>query len=136
MNKQNLTNLLSLFMSQYITKQELTKYFSMGDKFSEEEIINLLRLLPFDSSDGINLHEFVDFLTKADDMVCLTIKPKETSEEKTSVFGKIGRYLYNFRHTLRPMAKILRLKDRIERSVKVAIVWIKRRNKTKHVLEV
>lgn len=62
MNKQKLTHLLSLFNSQYILKQEIIKYFSMGDKFNDEEMNILLKLLPFDSNDGINLCDFVDFI--------------------------------------------------------------------------
>lgn len=62
MNKQNLTQLLSMFMSQHITRQDIVKYFTMGDKFTEEELSKLLRLLPFDSNDGLFLSDLVDFL--------------------------------------------------------------------------
>jgi hypothetical protein len=55
-------HLLRLFNDNYITRQNIMKYFTMGDKFNDEEMNILMRMIPFDSTDCVSISDFVNFV--------------------------------------------------------------------------
>lgn len=62
MEKQKLENTLRTFNSNFISKKNIEKYFSLGDKFNNEEMDLLLQMLPFDKTNCISIKDFVDFV--------------------------------------------------------------------------
>ncbi|ADM11882.1 Frq1 calcium-binding caltractin-like protein [Encephalitozoon intestinalis ATCC 50506] len=61
--KDEMKKMLKMFIHEtHITKQDLGKYMSMGDKLSEEEMEEFFRSCPFDRNGEITADELLDFL--------------------------------------------------------------------------
>ncbi|KAG5859211.1 hypothetical protein KMI_08g13480 [Encephalitozoon hellem] len=63
MPKDEMRRMVQMFIhGTHISKKDLGRYMSMGDKLNEEEMGELFRSCPFDRNGEITVNELLDFL--------------------------------------------------------------------------
>ncbi|KAH9411098.1 hypothetical protein HK407_08g12420 [Ordospora pajunii] len=67
MQKEEMRRMISQFNHRtHVTKQDMVKYLGMGDRLSEEEIREFLKVFSFDRNDEATIDELVEFLYASD----------------------------------------------------------------------
>jgi Ca2+-binding EF-hand superfamily protein len=62
-SKEEMKNAIGLFYpNSYISCKNLEKYLMLGDKFSDQEMLEFCKLCPFDDGKEISISNFVEFL--------------------------------------------------------------------------
>ncbi|AFN83368.1 Frq1 calcium-binding caltractin-like protein [Encephalitozoon romaleae SJ-2008] len=61
--KEEMRRMVQMFIhGMHISRKNLGKYMTMGDKLNEEEMSELFRSCPFDRNGEITINELLDFL--------------------------------------------------------------------------
>ncbi|KAM0672197.1 hypothetical protein CWI42_081200 [Ordospora colligata] len=67
MQREQMRRMISQFNHRtHFTKQDMMKYLGMGDRLSEEEMREFLKVFSFDRNDEATIDELVEFLYASD----------------------------------------------------------------------